>query len=141
MDFTRLETRNAQWLERRFKEEEIQVAVFALAGDKAPDPDGFPLSSAFGQKRIQRVLSSIISHEQGAFEKGRQILDGVLLGNECLHSINRERLPGLICKLDLEKACDTVDSEFLDYLLLSLEQNGGPGLRNVFFVNLLFHHN
>ena len=57
--------------------------------------------------RIKRVLRNIISNEQGAFGQGRQILDGVLVANECLHSMNRERLPWLICKLDLEKAYES----------------------------------
>lgn len=34
----------AQWLERKFEEEEVHQAVFDLEGDKAPDPDGFPLA-------------------------------------------------------------------------------------------------
>lgn len=53
--------------------------------------------------------------------KGRQILDGVLIANGCLHSINQERLLGLICKLDLENAYDRVDWDFFG---LSPAQNG-----------------
>ena len=34
----------AQWLERKFEEEEVRRAVFDLAGDKAPGPDRFPLA-------------------------------------------------------------------------------------------------
>ena len=71
-------------------------------------------------ERIKRVLPNIISNEQGAFVKGRQILDGVLVPNECVHLKNRERLPRLICKLDLEKAYDRVHWDFLDHLLLRM---------------------
>ena len=71
-------------------------------------------------ERIMRVLPNIISNEQGAFVKGRQILDGLLVANECLHSMNQERRPVLICKLDLEKAYDSVDWDFLDYFLLRM---------------------
>ena len=59
--------------------------------------------------RIQKVLPSIISNEQGAFLKGKQILDDIPVENECAHSRYKDRLPGLICKLDLAKAYDRVD--------------------------------
>ena len=58
-----------------------------------------------------------MSYSQGAFVHGLQILDGVLIANECIHSRLKERTPGIICKLDLEKACDRVDWEFLQYLM------------------------
>ena len=44
--------------------------------------------------RLQNVLPNLISIAQGAFIHWYQILDGVLLANECFYSRNRERRPG-----------------------------------------------
>ena len=39
------------------------------------------------------------------------------MANVCAHSRYKDRLLGLICKLDLEKAYDIVDWKFLQYML------------------------
>lgn len=43
--------------------------------------------------------------------------DGVLCANECIDARIRERKPGVLCKLDLEKAYDHVNWDFLMYVL------------------------
>lgn len=67
--------------------------------------------------RLMEVLPKIISEFQGAFVEGRQILDSVLIAHECIDSRNRQRHPGLVCKLEFEKAYDMVDWWFLRYEL------------------------
>ena len=63
--------------------------------------------------RIKRVLDKVISKSQNAFVEGRQILDAVLIANEIVDSSLRKKECGLICKLDIEKAYDTISWEFL----------------------------
>ena len=59
--------------------------------------------------RLQGVLDKLISDSQNSFVRGRQILDSVLIANECLDSRLKSGVPGVIIKLDIEKAYDHVN--------------------------------
>ncbi|XP_075080405.1 uncharacterized protein LOC142165916 [Nicotiana tabacum] len=70
--------------------------------------------------RLKKVLDVSVSSSQNAFVEGRQILDTTLVANELVDSKRKNREPGLLCMLDLEKAFDHVNWEFLDFIMMRM---------------------
>ncbi|RVW29085.1 LINE-1 reverse transcriptase-like [Vitis vinifera] len=71
--------------------------------------------------RMKGVLAKVISTSQNAFVEGRQIMDAVLVANEAIDSIVKSNRGVILCKLDIEKAYDHVD---WDFLLAVMEKMG-----------------
>ena len=55
----------------------------------------------------------MVGDVQNAFIKGRYILDGVLITNEAVEYMKKNRKKGLIFKVDFEKAYDSLNWGFL----------------------------
>ncbi|KAL0298097.1 UNVERIFIED_CONTAM: hypothetical protein Scaly_3072700 [Sesamum calycinum] len=65
-------------------------------------------------KRMQLILHQLIDYSQNAFVPGRSISDNILLAQELLAGYNHAKLPPrCTIKLDLKKAYDSVEWDFL----------------------------
>jgi hypothetical protein len=67
--------------------------------------------------RLAKVIGGLIPNTQSAFIKGRQLVDGVVVVNEVIDYAKKLKKECLILKVDFEKAYDSVDWGFLDYML------------------------
>jgi hypothetical protein len=63
--------------------------------------------------QIKPILSRALSTEQLGFLEGRQIHDAIGTTHECIHSIKKKNIKALILKLDLQKAYDCINWDFL----------------------------
>ena len=58
-------------------------------------------------------MGELVDEHQMTVLKGRQIMDATLLANELVDSRVKQKLVGVLCKLDKEKAYDHVNWSFL----------------------------
>ncbi|RVW36583.1 LINE-1 retrotransposable element ORF2 protein [Vitis vinifera] len=112
IEFDNIGAEEAARLEESFVVDEVFSALSDLNGDKAPGPDGFSL--AFWQFCWDFVIDEVL---------GRQILDAALIANDVIDSLLKRKESGVLCKLDLEKAYDRINWDFL----LSVMQKMGFG--------------
>ncbi|GKB37953.1 RNA-directed DNA polymerase, eukaryota [Tanacetum coccineum] len=67
--------------------------------------------------RLSNVMEDIISPEQSAFVKGRQIMDGPIILNEIVSWCKSKKEQTLLFKVDFQKAFDSVRWDHLDDIL------------------------
>ena len=71
--------------------------------------------------RLRRVIDKVVSPFENAFVEGRQILDVALIANEDVDSMLRRNDGGVVCKLDIEKAYNHLNWEFVLEVMRSKE--------------------
>ncbi|KAL2235577.1 UNVERIFIED_CONTAM: hypothetical protein Sindi_1289900 [Sesamum indicum] len=113
---------------------DVKQAVFDIDEDKAPGPDGYssgffkPAWPIVGQElivqRLSVIMDKLISPCQAAFVPGRSIGNNIMLAQEFFTGYNQTRLPPTCAlKVDIRKAYDTVD---WDFLIAAMEMFGFP---------------
>ena len=64
-------------------------------------------------KRIEKVLSLLVSPDQTGFIKGRYIGENIRLINDILEQTRIQNIPGILLQLDFQKAFDTIEWNFI----------------------------
>ena len=74
------------------------------------------------ENRVKPLLNKIISPLQGAFVPGRLINDNIMLAHEIMHSFKKKngKTGYMAVKLDMEKAYDILEWEFIKAILTRL---------------------
>ena len=67
--------------------------------------------------RLKPLLALLISQEQSGYVEGRQILDGIILTHEIIHSLKHSKQVGMLLKIDLSKAFDRLSWIYIDKML------------------------
>ncbi|RVW43437.1 putative ribonuclease H protein [Vitis vinifera] len=137
IQLNRISQQEAKSLEIPFSENEIHSALMEMSGIKPLGRMVLPWRFGKGEQmtweildplaswgaiqlmakvlanRLKRVLNKVVAPTQNAFVMGRQILDASLIANEVIDSWQKRKEKGLICKLDIEKAYDSINWKFL----------------------------
>lgn len=68
-------------------------------------------------ERLTPVAKEVIGGSQTGFIKGRNILKGIVILHEVIHTLSKGNNQGMILKIDFEKAYDRVRWDFLEEVM------------------------
>ena len=80
----------------------------------------YKIISKYLATRFNPILNDILDESQCAFLLGCSISDCFIVAQETLHFMKSSQSPGLMLKLDFEKAFDNVNWDFLINALIGL---------------------
>jgi hypothetical protein len=83
----------------------------------------YKLISKIIANHLKPILSELILEEQFGFLFNRQIHDAVSLAQESFHTIKTKNIPSFVLKLDLSKAYDKVNWNFMRLVLIQIGMN------------------
>ena len=90
---------------------------------------GYKIITKIMATQIKGILRKIIPVNQGGFIEGRNIWDNIILVQEAIHSCLRNRVRGMVVKIDIADAFDRVRHAFLLHVVrkfvLTLPSSGG----------------
>ncbi|KAK1695762.1 hypothetical protein QYE76_012459 [Lolium multiflorum] len=93
------------------------------------------LFSKIMANRLRRRLGEVVSTNQSAFVRGRSLHDNLILVRQVARKINQQRQSGVLLKLDLTRAFDSISWSFLFEVLRRM----GFGERFLKWVSLLLN--
>lgn len=73
----------------------------------------YKIISKVMENRLKNIIDSIISLEQSEFSPNHSIYEGVIVTHEVIPSIQTSKVDRMLAKLDIRKAYDEVNQEFL----------------------------
>lgn len=95
--------------------------------EKAEEPQGFrkialcnviyKILATRMVNRLKSICQELISEEHTGFVKRRQIVDGIIVAQEAIHSLKNSKHKGMMIKIDLAKAYDRLSWEYLHKIL------------------------
>jgi hypothetical protein len=77
----------------------------------------FKLFTKIATNRLTSIAQKLIRPTQIAFLPGRNIMEGAVILHETIHELHTKKQDGVIFKIDLEKAYDKVNWNFLQQTL------------------------
>nr|GEX84070.1 hypothetical protein [Tanacetum cinerariifolium] len=122
MSFNQIALKQRESLESDFTNDEIKRAVWDGGGIvlRVWMVSHLSASKLSGRLFNLMVIGSCVIVKQSTFIKGRNILDGPLILNECMSWYRKRKKDLMVFKVDFEKAYDSLRWDYLDVIMKNL---------------------